>query len=153
MIEKAIAKSLAKNTQEMLDLKKELDEVKRSQKNMNSDIHDLKTENNLLKEINKLLQEKLDHLVNQSQGHQLTILSKKTDDILGSLAYLADEYVKIRHSTYEMKKVLKMEQANMSSLQDKVHQIEKNLILTASDLDKLEQFGRRENLEIHGIPF
>ena len=50
-----------------------------------------------------------------------------------------------------MNKMLKVQKAGMSSLQDKVDQMGNDLKLTASDLDKLEQYGRRNNLEIHGI--
>ena len=52
-----------------------------------------------------------------------------------------------------MNKMLKVQRAGMSSLQDKIDQMGNDLKLTASDLDKLEQYGRRNNLEIHGIPY
>ena len=52
-----------------------------------------------------------------------------------------------------MNKMLKVQKAGMSSFQDKVDLMGNDLKLTASDLDKLEQYGRRNNLEIHGIPY
>ena len=124
-----------------------------SQKSIRAEIYELKTENNQLREINKLQQKRLDQLEKQSQGDQLMVLTEKTDHILGSLVHLADGYDELRRSTSDMNKMLKVQQAGMSSLQDKVDQIGNNLKLTASDFDKLEQYSRRNNLEIHGIPF
>ena len=146
IIEKIVAKSLVKNTQEVQDLKKELDELKMSQKSIRAEIYELKTENNQLREINKLQQKRLDQLEKQSQGDQPMVLTEKTDHTLGSLAYLADGYDELRHSTSDMNKMLKKQQAGISSLQDKVDQMGNDLKLTASDLDKLEQYGRRNSL-------
>ena len=42
----------------MQDLKKELDELKMSPKNIGAEIYELKTENNQLREINKLQQKR-----------------------------------------------------------------------------------------------
>ena len=58
------------------------------------------------------------------------VLTEKTDHILGSLAYLADGYDELRRSTSDMNKMLKVQKAGMSSLQDKVDQMGNDLKLT-----------------------
>ena len=42
---------------------------------------------------------------------------------------------------------------DISDLTKKIELFNKKQIKTEKDLERLEQYGRRENLEIHGIPF
>ena len=42
---------------------------------------------------------------------------------------------------------------DISDLTKKIEMLNKKPVKTEEDLERLEQYGRRENLEIHGIPF
>ena len=74
-------------------------------------------------------------------------LSDKTD-ILGSITFIADEYDDLYHKVSEISQLSN----NISNLKLSVNAINNRQIETELPLDQLEQYGRRENLEIHGIP-
>ena len=76
-------------------------------------------------------------------------LSDKTDHILGSVTFIADEYDDLYRKVSEISQLSN----NISNLQLSVNAINNRQIETELQLDQLEQYGRRENLEIHGIPF
>ena len=76
-------------------------------------------------------------------------MSDKTDRILGSVTFIADEYDDLYRKVSEISKLSN----NISNLQLPVNAINNKQIETELQLDQLEQYGRRENLEIHGIPF
>ena len=46
-----------------------------------------------------------------------------------------------------------MELRKLSGLTEKFGIMNKNLVKTEEQLDALEQYGRRDNLEIHNIPW
>ena len=82
----------------------------------------------------------------------LANLSEKTDHMLGSLTYIASEYDDFWTilSTISMEHNLLFQ--DVIHLQDAVAQSNKQLASTSIQLDSLEQYGRRENLEIYGVP-
>ena len=75
-------------------------------------------------------------------------LSDKTDHILGSVTFIADEYDDLYRKVSEISQLSN----NISNLQLSVNAINNRQVETELQLDQLEQYGRRENLEIHGIP-
>ena len=68
------------------------------------------------------------------------------------MAYLANEYDDSRIKIAESANLAENNQAALIRLDHRTRQIEINLKETATELEQLEQYGRRENLEIHGIP-
>ena len=70
-------------------------------------------------------------------------LSDKTD------TFIADEYDDLYRKVSEISQLSN----NISNLQLSVNAINNRQIETELQLDQLEQYGRREYLEIHGIPF
>ena len=72
----------------------------------------------------------------------------KTDHILGSVTFIADEYDDLYRKVSEISQLSN----NISNLQLSVNAINNRQTETELQLDQLEQYGRRENLEIHGIP-
>ena len=75
-------------------------------------------------------------------------MSDKTDHILGSVTFIADEYDDLYRKLSEISELSN----NISNLKLSVNAINNRQIETELQLDQLEQYGRRENLEIHGIP-
>jgi len=79
-------------------------------------------------------------------------LNSKTDHILGNLSYVANEYddfskklTNLNQKNQSMNKTMNFFYENFKRLDEKSTKIEE-------ELEKLEQYGRRENIEIHGIP-
>jgi len=126
-IEDAVAAAFEKSSRETQELKQELKEVRSNQDELINSLDDIKNKTNNL--------------------------SIKTDHMLGSLSYLADEYDEFNSKILDSTKTAKKQLSDISDLKMKLNRIESDQIQTASQLDKLEQYGRRENLEIHGIPY
>ena len=82
----------------------------------------------------------------------LANLSEKADHMLGSLTYIASEYNDFGTILSKISKEHKLLSQDVIHLQDAVAQSNKQLALTSIQLDSREQYGRRENLEIHGVP-
>ena len=76
---------------------------------------------------------------------ELKSLKDATDHAIGGLSYLASEYDDFIKSNCSLSK------SNQSLVKD-LRNIKEKQIETEKQLDNLEQYGRRENLEIHGIP-
>jgi len=78
-------------------------------------------------------------------------LTEKTDKVIGSLAYMSDEY---DDYTAKISTTIKMTKANLhdiANLKTKIDNLKQQQI-TLNQIDYLEQYSRRENLEIHGVP-
>ena len=78
----------------------------------------------------------------------LESLTVKTDHIIGSVAYIADEYDEFRSKISETSGLLQ----DISKLQLSTNKLTARQDSIEFQLDRLEQYGRRENLEIHGVP-
>jgi len=78
---------------------------------------------------------------------KVKMLSKKSDQILDSLTYIVSEYDDFN---------LKVSATTNSGQQNKVDistsKCEVETIKSKQSLLDLEQYGKRENLEIHGVP-
>ena len=83
---------------------------------------------------------------------ELNRLIEKTDHMLGSIAYVADEYDDFHGKITDSHNTVQQNAKRLCSLKEEIQQIKYKQNSTASQLDELEQYGRRENLEIHGIP-
>ena len=81
----------------------------------------------------------------ESLKHELKVLKNSTDHTIGSVSYLAHEYDDF------LEKISKISSIN-ESLAKEIKSIECRQFKSEQQLDQLEQYGRRENLEIHGIP-
>ena len=82
----------------------------------------------------------------------ISLLTEKTDIILGSVAYIFDEYDDFRVKIAGSDKVGNKNEKAVSNLKRKIEQIVSRQNYIEEQLDNLEQYGRRENLEIHGVP-
>ena len=80
-------------------------------------------------------------------------MNNKEDSTIGSLSFVASEYhdfqEKIASITYENLELRK----SLSGLTETIGMMNKNLTKTEEQLEALEQHGRRDNLEIHNIPW
>ena len=83
---------------------------------------------------------------------ELNRLIEKTDHMLGSIAYVADEYDDFHEKITDSHNIVQQIVKRLCSLKEEMQRIKYKQNSTASQLDELEQCGRRENLEIHGIP-
>ena len=97
-------------------------------------------------EINTL---KNDWLFLQSEIEQL---KEKADYTLGGLSYIANEYDDFLTDIKKLKNQNQSIIEEFSQINQNVEQIHKQQIENEEQLDRLEQYGRRENLELHGIP-
>ena len=131
-------------------LTNELKKVKKCQDSMKCKIEELQTKNLELKETCRLQQDKSYQL--KLLTKKFKILSEASDYALGSLSYLANEYDDFRIKIAESANLAENNQATLIRLDHRTRQIEINQKETATELEQLEQYGRRENLEIHGIP-
>ena len=88
-----------------------------------------------------------------SLKNDFKFLNNKEDSTIGSLSFVASEYhdfrKKIASITYENLELRK----KLSGLTETIGMINKNLTKTEEQLEALEQYGRRDNLEIHNIPW
>ena len=97
-------------------------------------------------EINTL---KNDWLFLQSEIEQL---KEKADYTLGGLSYIANEYDDFLTDIKKLKNQNQSIIEEFGQINQNVEQIHKQQIENEEQLDRLEQYGRRENLELHGIP-
>ena len=77
--------------------------------------------------------------------NKIEMLIDKTDQTLGSVTYMANEYDDLLMKINKLTK-------NYQNLLNDQDQIQKRIGLLDRQVDRLEQYGRRENLEIHGVP-
>ena len=82
----------------------------------------------------------------------MKILIKKTDHILSSVSYIANEYDDFNDKITITKQLGRSNSDKILNLRREVERIKYWQNLTDIHLDELEQYGRRENLEIHGMP-
>ena len=82
----------------------------------------------------------------------MQIQAKKTDHMLGSLTYIASEYDDFWTILSKISKEHNLLSQDVIHSQDAVAQSNKQLDSTSIQLDSLEQYGRKKNLEIHGVP-
>ena len=68
------------------------------------------------------------------------------------MAYLSDEYDDFRVKIAGSDKVGNKNEKVVSNLKQEIEQIVSRQNYIEEQLDNLEQYGRRENLEIHGVP-
>ena len=65
---------------------------------------------------------------------------------------MADEYDDFHGKIIDSHNIVQQNVKRLCSLKEEIQQIKYKQNSTASQLDDLEQYGRRKNLEIHGIP-
>ena len=88
-----------------------------------------------------------------SLKNDFKFLNNKEDSTIGSLSFVASEYYdfrdKIASITYENLELHK----NLNILTETIGMMNKNLTKIEEQLEALKQYGRRDNLEIHNIPW
>ena len=82
----------------------------------------------------------------------MKILIEKSDHILGSVSYIANEYDNFNDKITTTKQLGRSNSDEILNLRREVERIKYRQNSTDIHLDELEQYGRRENLEIHGVP-
>ena len=82
----------------------------------------------------------------------MKILIEKTDHILGSVSYIANEYDDFKDKIAITKRLGCSNSDEILNLKREVERIKYRQHLTDIHLNELEQYGRRKNLEIHGVP-
>ena len=87
-----------------------------------------------------------------SLKQDVSILIEKTDHILGSLTYLADEYDDFNVKLTANSQVSQKNLMDICELKKEVDYVIRQQNVAEAQLDDLKQYGRRENLEIHGVP-
>ena len=78
----------------------------------------------------------------------MKILIEKTDHILGSASYTANKYDNFNDKIATAKQLGRSNSDEILNLRREVERIK----YRQNSTDKLEQYGRRKNLEIHGVP-
>ena len=79
-------------------------------------------------------------------------LNERHNHILGSVTYLASEYDDFLNEIKRINKQISQLMQKMKNLKQIVTKFDNQQTNTEKQLEELEQYGRRENLEIHGIP-
>lgn len=85
--------------------------------------------------------------------NEISLLHEKSDYAIGSLTYISNEYDDFIINSSKLVEENQTLNSSISRLNKNYDQINKRLTTTENDLERLEQYGRRENLEIHGVPF
>ena len=79
-------------------------------------------------------------------------MNNKADSSIGSLSFVASEYHDFREKIGSITSENLELRKKLSSLTETIGKMNKNLAKTEEQLDALEQYARRDNLEIHNIP-
>ena len=79
-------------------------------------------------------------------------LATKTDMLSGSVAFTADQCDSYTTNFSAASKIAKQNSDNLLKVKSEIDDLKKLQQSTTMHLDELEQYGRRENLEIHGVP-
>ena len=144
ILEEAITKTVLSNLDKIIEEKfkviLERSAAAKSSKERTNSEHSKNDEiKKLRKEVEKL---RNDLLIAQSD---IEALRYKADETIGSLSYISAE-----HDSFQVK--IKQMAAEVKLLTNKDENYENRLYQAEKHLDEVEQYGRRENLEIHGIP-
>ena len=115
------------------------------------EINSLRNELNVVRNNQELVTEQCKQNID-SLKQDVSILIEKTGHILGSLTYLADEYDDFNVKLTSNSQVSQRNLINICELKKEVDYIICKQNVAEAQLDDLEQYGRRENLEIHGVP-
>ena len=151
----------------MLELKDELAEMKKDQKDLRIQINALKAENNKLRESNQKVDEsevrdQVKSLIDEERSstkqekvklrQEVDQLTTRTDMLSGSVAFIADQYDLDTAKFSIASKLAKETSDKLLKVRSEIDDLKMQQKSTAMHLDKLEQYGRRENVEIHGVP-
>ena len=82
----------------------------------------------------------------------IKLLHTKSDHALGSITYISDEYDDFLVQTGKFIRDNQSLTSTICNLNENFDQINKRLSQTEKELEQLAQYGRLENLEIHGVP-
>ena len=126
--------------------------VEKVKANYQQEINFLRNELNVVKNNQEIIVEQCKQNIDSlKQG--VSILIEKTDYILGSLTYLADEYDDFNVKLTVNSQVSQKNFIDICELKKKVDYVIRKQNVAEAQLEcLLEQYGRRENLEIHGVP-
>ena len=114
-------------------------------------------EDNSSKVLNELIaiQQEIESLKSNliSLKNDFKFLNNKADSTIGSLSYVASEYHDFREKIGSTSSENLELRKKLSGLTETIAMMNKNLAKTEEQLDALQQDGRRNNLEIHNIPW
>ena len=80
--------------------------------------------------------------------NEIEKLHQKTDHLIGSMSFLSKEYDDFLAEKHDNKNLMN----DINGLKSSVKSMSDQQTMMKEELDALEQYGRRENLELHGIP-
>ena len=80
-------------------------------------------------------------------------LNEKLDHTLGSVTYITSEYNNFSTKIMRLKEQSQDLTQETTYINEKLGIFRKRQGETEKQLEELEQYGRRENLEIHGVPW
>ena len=115
------------------------------------EINSLRNELNVVRNNQALVTEQCKQNTD-SLKQNVSILIEKTDHILGSLIYLADEYDDFNVKLTANSQVSQKNLIDICELKKEVDYVIRKQNVAEAQLDDLEQYGSRENLEIHSVP-
>ena len=81
----------------------------------------------------------------------MKLLFETTDHVLGSVSYIANEYDYFNDKIANTKQLGHFNSDKIVNLKREVERIKYRQKSTDIYLDQLEQYGRCENLKIHGV--
>ena len=92
------------------------------------------------------------HSLENDLNLQVTRLQERTDSLTDSQCYIAAEYDEIKSKFKEIEKNLNLHSNELNDLGLSINSMSVTQTHEVLKLDALEQYGRRDNLELHGIP-
>ena len=105
---------------------------------------------NEIKEVQNIVNK--DSLSVKKLQQQVKSLQEASDEIIGSQSYISSHYDEINQKLQQIEQSMKMHQGNTNNISKELQKLSEIQTKEIFKLDELEQYGRRDNLELHGVP-
>ena len=83
---------------------------------------------------------------------QMKMQKEEINELQKSQTFISKEYETMRKKMDETKQIEKNNSHQLKNIENEYEEIKNKLLAKEIELDNLEQYGRRENLEFHGVP-
>ena len=85
-------------------------------------------------------------------NEQLLLMNKRLQESIDSLAFLSEKYDSVVQKLCEIEEANRLADLEVASLRNEVGELKNIAILNKQNLNDLEQYSRRDCLEIRGVP-
>ena len=151
---------MSKNS-EYVNLKQQIEAMKKNYSNfeinLKKDIKEM-IEETINEKIKYLIENTMEKFANKMEKKleqiwdQMKMQKEEINELQKSQIFISKEYETMKKKMDETKQIEKNNSHQLKNIENECEEIKNKLLAKETELDNLEQYGRRENLEFHGVP-